>query len=252
MEVAIASPDEGAGEDFKNVLETKGVKATVFHRKVRPRVVGSESGENVINPDQENIARDLANIIEEAVREGHEITTISCNTLSIEHRFIDPVLKILEQRNLVRGRDFTLITTLEAIKNKYRDVSEMPVVLGTSVLARELPANEFKTLYSMKFPEIQGLVQEIIWRTKAVQGSDVSTAPSVYKGELASSDVLDQRVKLLVKSLKEAGINEVILGCTELPYAFKRFRDNNSNISIVTRDPAEFVAEEIKTLRANT
>ena len=87
------------------------------------------------------------------------------------------------------------------------------------------------------------LVQEIIWRIKAFQGSDTSTAPN-YSTPLNNKEYLNQKIEQLFNRLNELKIKEVILGCTELPEAFDIMAARHK-LTFTTINPADLVAKQI-------
>jgi glutamate racemase len=128
--------------------------------------------------------------------------------------------------------------------------------LGTTPLCSAIPRERFRTPANTETPDfqnIQAVTQEIIWRTKAVYGSDYSTADTAMMaaGDMTSEAALKSKVKELVRLLGAQGETSVLLGCTELPQAFKTMsREEIDEIvpGFTFEDPAESVAASYKKL----
>lgn len=242
-EVAVIAPDSAAGEAFSGILSENGVKPTLYNFKISPRIVADENGSNILTPEPYQVAMDLAWGVEKIVRDTkQDLITISCNTLSLD-KFILPMQGMLFARGIVAGKDYHLYTTLNALANSIIKDNPQNVFLGTNGIVKELSSGKFTTLLDFDCSDIQDLVQEIIWRVKAVTNADTSSAPE-YAGNLASEEELDDKVRFLLEELDSKKINQVILGCTELPIAFDRAKKFGFD-HIKQIDPAMVVAEEI-------
>jgi aspartate/glutamate racemase len=79
---------------------------------------------------------------------------------------------------------------------------------------------------------------------KAIQGSDVSSAPEYFPVSLASDEnqhELRRKIQRLDSLLHELGVDSVILGCSELPAAFKLL----SAVEYTLVNPADLVREAV-------
>jgi hypothetical protein len=253
-DVVVLAPDAAAGNDFSKVLASEGTPNIVKKVDWPARVVTGKDGKNEMNPDREGIAEAIAESIREVVTEIGEKTriTISCNTASVPELVNRARLKLQEKG--IGSDKYELVTTLDAVASKYGEANEKPALLGTTVLSGQLSADEkFRTLEegSDNGSALLSKVQEIIWRTKAVQGSDVSTAPiDVYGGDLSDETVYRRKLIELHDGLIQNGLDRVILGCTELPYAFgemeKTVKAAGKEYKIETIDPAKVLSPYIK------
>jgi len=95
--------------------------------------------------------------------------------------------------------------------------------------------------------KVARLVQDIIWRIKAVCGSDVSTAGTPYD-DLASKSKLAARLLALGYFLHKFGYKQVILACTELPIAWEILNalDPANLLDLQSIDPAVLLAQELR------
>ena len=94
----------------------------------------------------------------------------------------------------------------------------------------------------MGLNNIQDLVQEIIWRVKAVTSSDITTAPAEIR-DISSREILKEKINILADELLQHNIKTVILACTELPIAINGYLDKSKKDIIEFIDPASLIAE---------
>ncbi|MBD3279352.1 MAG: hypothetical protein GF390_01425 [Candidatus Pacebacteria bacterium] len=242
LPVAVITPDLASGQDFVRSLNSYALAPTLFYYPFWPRVVNQKDKKNILNPAYKKIADKLAALIAEIITEHHfKYITLACNTLSLVS-FINPTLEKLKAQGFVSGQDFQLVTTLQLLRNMKQSTAGL--FLGTTVLTKRLSKKYFQTLYTLDKAKLAELVQEIIWRVKAIQGSDVSTAPQ-YSGELTDQAIFDQQLLLLAQELKKLKISTVILGCTELPFAFERLTQLNPKLMFNLIDPADLVGQAL-------
>jgi len=220
--VWVIAPDKSSGDAFDRVLKGNGIRTEVDYPKITPRVIGDRMNEDLA------VAVDLEKAINKAVRFGHKEIVIACNTLQL---WLTAV-KIPE--------GVRVYTTFEAARIKYPN--DRPVWLGTTVSAREI--HDFPTLISLGKLGLQDLTQEIIWRVKGVTGSDVGTAKANIK-KIKSEESLRARVLQLLDGLKNAGIHQAIMGCTELPIAVESYANPGNKKGITLIDPAQLLAEMV-------
>jgi len=166
---------------------------------------------------------------------GFRYIAISCNTLQL---WVPRAIKMLGKHI---HQSLTIITTFEEGLHAFPKRSTRPVWLGTTVTVREIARSSFPTLLSLKHPQLQHLTQEIIWRTKAISGSDISTAWKINK--IYNKDILIQKVNDLFHGLRKNQITSVILGCTELPVVTKMISQGLDDF--IMYDPSEYVAQAI-------
>jgi hypothetical protein len=176
----------------------------------------------------------------------------------------------LQQNGLENGKNYILYTTLDAIKEKYANTTEeeRPFILCTRPLSEELPKQQpgLKTLNNLNLEEEIDLTQEIIWRVKAIKQSDTpqftenkkentgqntdlkkeqSVIPDKFI-DMKNEETLKSQITKLVRQLKAQKINKVILGCTELPIAFKEYADPEVLEGFEFIDAADILVEIIE------
>lgn len=261
--VKVIAPDEGSGKDYaealqKDLLEDfslEKILANISARVIRGEIASGE--------DRDKVVFDLAEALFKAIESGFTILTIACNTLSLEC-FIGPAKEMLLQR-LDQAHDelpkYELILTIGEIGKYVKEAEALDkkvLILGTKPLSKILANGEgdekksaLPTLANNN--EIDGeedhyldLVQEIIWRIKAKQGSDTRSAPQ-YEKPLNDPGALDEKLFELFNLLSRLRPNAIVMGCTELPEAFKMMKqlghDLGEDLSLV--DPAHLVAKAI-------
>lgn len=246
-EIGVISPDLGSGTAFTESLRNQGLPAKTVYRKISPRVVSDNFGRNRINPSTAEVSSDIARAISQAVSEGFHHLSLACNTASLD-LFLESGLKELKKQGLEQGKDFRLLTTIDAIRQKYsREGIRPPLVIGTQVIAENLPKSDFDTTESIGRSDISAITQEVIWREKEMENSDTSTAPS-YNKPLNDPNAFQDRMGDLIKSLEEMKVEEVLLMCTELGPAFARYQKLTGGVKIPFKltDASNIVAEEFK------
>lgn len=220
----VLAPDKSSGDAFGSVMQQNGVASHMAYVAIHPRVVGDKISTSPL------VAQDLQRVVDEAVQQEYVHIAIACNTLQ---------LWIPEVRVPSHVR---LYTTFEAAHVYYPEFATRPLWLGTSALVRELTS--FPTLLTRQRADLQHLVQEIIWRTKAVTHVDVQSAFPI--ANIASITLLTERVNLLVDELVTLGESTVILGCTELPIAVHTYCSHPQKNNIVWVDPAQLLSEYVR------
>lgn len=209
--VSVLAPDQASGEDFLATLkkfETNEIKYELYKAQIAPRVVG-----NKINKDKK-VVDDLVREIDKLSKMNYEVILIACNTLQLWKEVAFSIRPDLDDKTCV-------ITTFDAVANCF-EKNEDVVWLGTSVLSKSqlIRDKKFKTMEMVYRKESQDLVQEIIWRTKAVYGSDISTANKFER--FNSEDVLKSKFLKLIEIIEDSD-NTFVLGCTEIPILFKKY-----------------------------
>jgi aspartate/glutamate racemase len=223
----IIAPDQPSGENFRATIAAHGIDTHMDVVSIAPRVIGDR-----INTDA-SVVSDLATALS-AGCSNCDAVAIACNTLQLWL----PQVAVKPQR---------VITTFEAVTRLFPVKATRPVWLGTTVLVRELnKRDEFPTLLSLGNHRAQKVVQEIIWRVKAVFGADVTTAHAME--EIRNSTILRDRVTLLGDLLQLSGVRRIILGCTELPIAVHAMGKPYSFKGIEVFDPAALLAVYLKNL----
>lgn len=225
--IFLLAPDMGSGYAFERKMKLKKINPVLHFYTIPPRVLG----ENI------NKSKKVTSEFEKALKKSFTFNlpvAIACNTLQFW-------LTKVDKRFLRHGK---VITTFKACKNKFKDSITKPVWLGTtptSILIKSFPS-----LYKLKLDDLQSKVQELIWRIKMVNGDDVSSAPLVVKKDMHRKLTQKNKIKILkkeiVEGLQKNNIRKVILGCTELPLAFKY----KKAYGIRFYDPAEILAIYIK------
>lgn len=254
-QVSVIAPDDDSGRDFQKTLQKCGLKTKYYLVSVPARVISDESGNNKITEDIKGVSEALAKHIRKVVEENKNlpIITIACNALSLEI-FVRRAKSILlkDKDVLEDGVDYKLVTTISVLKNKYKNIEESkrPIVLGTVVVSDRSKEFGLESPSSMNLIKLRGLVQELIWRVKAVGGLDVSTAPKY--GDLFSREALIDRGEYFIELLKKKELYKVVLVCTELPVLHKILVEERviQKIDPLSKfnfiDPAELVVESIK------
>lgn len=239
QKVAVIAPDLGSALLFDQVLRQNNLKTELFSAKIAPRVEGTRLTDNI-----SYVVNDMRLVFQALAQDsGVSKITIACNTLSLPV-FIDPILKEFPD---LREK---IILSPSTIK-KAMLYDNQTIILGTKPFILEIQKLSMggdkiaKTFYdySREAESELNLVQEIIWRVKAIQGSDVSTCLSSYE-QIFNTEILIERIGLLKKILDNIGVSRVILACTELPFAFELMKKNFSdNFKII--DPADLIAQDI-------
>jgi hypothetical protein len=247
--LAVLDLDGPATRDFNETTQQYVESATIPCPTPSRVETSEEHGRNVITANPEGVSDGLAAGVERAIEQGHRVVTVACNTACLEDEFVDLTIKKLQAKGLYNGDDYILVTPLRAVRQKYHEENKRaPIFLGTNPISERLPKEQFDTLHNTGRPEVQELVQEIIWRVKATTGStiDLDKIPKYSAGPLTDKKILDMQLLKLEQALIDAKIDEVTLGCTELPIGFKRLRELNPNMTIKTVDPAQIVAEKVR------
>lgn len=226
------APDRPSGEAFNAALRKHGVETEIMYADIEPRVIGQE-----MNLDPK-VEEDLARAIRQGWERGFNKMVIACNTLQL---WINKARRLLDEQTHGKAR---IITTFEAMRAQYGEQSTKPVWVGTSVLSRLIPAEYFPTLPALHLGHLQELAQEVIWRVKGVTGADVTTADPAIE-DITSKEKLIDKTRLLVVGLKENGLTQMIMGCTELPIAIKDYATPTDKRGMEFIDPAEAVAKMI-------
>ena len=227
------APDKPSGEAFNEALRKQGVETEVMYADIEPRVIGQD-----MNLDPK-VEEDLARAIRQGWERGFKKMVIACNTLQL---WINKARRLLDEQTHQKIR---IITTFEAVRAQYGDQAAKPVWVGTSVLARLIPAEYFPTLLALHLDHLQEIAQEVIWRVKGVTGADVTTADPTIE-DITSKDKLKDKTRQLVEGLKENGLTQVIMGCTELPIAFKAYSTAADKKGMELIAPADCVAEIVE------
>lgn len=228
--VFVIAPDKPSGDAFNTELVRRGVKTEIYYADIEPRVIGDQINTNP------KVERDLASAIAAGHRQGFRRMVIACNTLQL---WVDRARELLSPGVSRRVR---VVTTFDALRQQFPHPETRPLWLGTTVTVRFV--KDFPTLLSLGKPEVQDVVQRIIWRTKAVTGADTKAAPANIE-DMANAGKLREDVKWIVRELKRLGIKEVVLGCTELPIAFGYINEEEKT-SLTLVDPAVAVAEKLR------
>jgi len=235
--IVVLAPDKRAGEDFVRVMRSefkKSKKKVSINLKiinVPPRVIG-----NKITPEIKPIENKLEIEFDDLINTGETQITISCNTLSL------PIFT--ENIKSKFAEKIRFITTLDAIKNHIGEEKERILLIGTKALIDNFPYKDLINVFK-KDTELD-LSQEIIWRTKSYQKSDITTAfdyPSLTD-RAKNLELLKIRVNQLLDLINKYNFKSVIMGCTELPDAISLLPKKKTK-GIVFIDPAELVARQL-------
>lgn len=261
--LAIISPDRGSGRDFAKSLKTASQQLDFpltlknFFVEISPRVEGWH-----LTHQPRQVADDLAIAMIKALRQNFRWLTISCNTLSLA-KFIDLAWeKVIDQVGF-NPQEIKLITTLNVILEHLHRSQHSTLLIGTRALCKNISVTNPTFLTFFNFPNLtdyqryhySNLIQEIIWRVKSLQKSDISTAPD-FEISLADQQLnqkqLTQLMTKLVIFLIDLKIDELVLGCTELPAAFNQYLADQDHphqkLPFELTDPAYLVARKIKNL----
>lgn len=228
IKLYVIVPDISSGVVFNDVLNRNGITTEWKYHKIAPRVI-----ENKLTTSKD-VVRDLDKIFG-TFKNRSQSVVIACNTLQLW----------LPEVNQEFKKNVKIYTTFEACEWKYGRQKRRPLWLGTTPLVER--TEKFPTFLSIGKPDVQNMVQELIWRVKMVEGDEFGTAPEVVKAD-AKLSKREQREK--ISEVKESILNEiiksknkqVILGCTELPMVFDRHKMKG----ITFIDPAQVTAEYIK------
>ena len=233
--VLVIAPDRDSGDAFDTELTKAGLQTEVIYPKIAPRVLG-----DTLNRSGE-VERDLAKVFRTALESGHKNIAIACNTLQF---YVPSALKLLGEK----VPDFTIYTTFDALRKKYPDINNRPIMLATTPTSKEI--KDFPVPNTLEIENLQDLVQEAILRIKKIGGSDISTAFENVKNEDLSLDEQVSKVKALGvqigKKLKETNQDTAVLACTELPILFFRYFNDTERVKFLDIefvDPASVLAE---------
>src|SRR3989339_2254239 len=225
MKLWVIAPDEASGNDFNEKLKAAGLLTELYLPTIASRVI-----ENQLSQSSE-VAQGLHAAISEGINRGFEKQVIACNTLQLW----------LSEVQTGKAR---IYTTFEAMKYWFSARDGKPVWLGTTPLVQKMSG--FPTLLTVGEEKVQDLVQEIIWRVKGVEGSDVTGAGNLVNKNIKDENILKKRVKHLVWELNGLNIKSVVLGCTELPIAFSKYLDPDYELRFETVDPVVKLADYLK------
>ncbi|MBN1622447.1 MAG: aspartate/glutamate racemase family protein [Endomicrobiales bacterium] len=235
----VLAPDKLSGDDFAAEVKKDGIFADIEYIDIPPRVVKSPGATYADQlSDNPAVARELAYSIMNQYEKGYKVMAIACNTL---HHWLPEAMAYLPSN--VR-EDITILNTIETTKefiSAEAQDSEMPVWLGTSPLTRQsnIVKDSFPTLDSLGYDNLQDIAQQIIWQVKALEG---------LSG--AERGVQEDHIKVItgvfVSKLREAGINNVVMGCTELPIAFKLVSEIEDLSDFTLHDPAFYVVSKTR------
>lgn len=227
IKVYVIAPDKASGYFFCEVMKNRGIDAEFNFHKIRPRVL-----ENKITKSTD-VADDMNSIFRN-FRDKTKSVVIACNTLQLWLDKVD-----VKYRNNAK-----VYTTFEACEWKYRNWKRKPLWLGTTPLVKA--TKNFPTFISMKRPDLQDDLQELIWRIKMLEGDEFGTAPDRVKndyGNLSLQKLKIKNLKLrLVEGLKKLKVRTVIMGCTEIPLEFRAKKEKG----VYFVDPANVLADYIK------
>lgn len=228
LQLYVIIPDRSSGDWFINKLHKQGIATEYGYFPIHPRVIGDKLTTSPL------VARDMNRIFHRFTDETKSVV-IACNTLQL---WIDDIHQSYKKH-------VKIYTTFEACDWKFRSLHTPPVWLGTTPLVERV--TQFPTLLSLGHPDVQRLVQELIWRIKMVYHDDIKTAfESVRNDRTLPPKKQWQKIHeikdMLVYTIRSLGISTVILGCTELPMVFR----DEGDTGVTWVDPADVLAEYIK------
>lgn len=206
--VYVLMPDQTSGVAFDQVLREHGVDTHAVLVNIAPRV----TPEGTLSDDPQ-VAMDLAREIQKAHDLGYQKMVIACNTLQF---FLPEALSQIADKV---KKEMEILTTFDSVRRICPDPAECPLWIGTKPTAHHVKKHGFKSLYDMGRPDLQELVQEIIWRVKGVNGDDVSAVPAEVKSSVSDKKILEEKVHELLVELNSLGEARYVMGCTELPVA---------------------------------
>ena len=258
--VVIIAPDKLSGDIYYREFQKIYPDCILVPAKIRPRVI-SHPRPPRLNKDDHGIGQDIANVIQNYYHKGYRFFTVACNTAAY-HPYAHYTSRILTWRSipnlLINHRNITkfsqiynpqtayLLTNTSAIKIVFNP-NNLPLFLGTYPLTCRLSDCNYHTLIGHHQRRLTHLVQEIIWRIKATAGDDVSTASKEIT-QISDPKILDTKILNLGKQLQKLKLNRIIMGCTELPYAFSRLKNLLPSYQPTLFDPAIFVADILNIL----
>ena len=226
--IFIIAPDKSSGDAFSKKILDNSVSSELYYAKIAPRVVG-----NKINLDPQ-IEYDLKEALLEGYNRGFDNIVIACNTLQF---WLRRAMDLLPQEV---SQNIRVMTTFDALEAEYPMENKRPVLLGTTITVNEF--KNFPTLISLGLNDIQDLVQEIIWRVKAVTGSDITTATADIK-DISNQEILKEKTDILIDNLLRHNIKTVVLACTELPIAVNNYLDKFKKEDFEFIDPADLITK---------
>jgi len=226
--IFIIAPDKSSGDAFSKKILDNSVSSELYYAKIAPRIIG-----NKINTDPQ-IEYDLKEALLEGYKRGFNDMVIACNTLQF---WLKRAMDLLPQKI---SQNINVITTFDVLKVKYPIKDNRPILLGTTFTVNEF--KDFPTLISLGLNDIQDLVQEIIWRVKAVTGSDITTSTADIK-DISNQEILKEKTDILIDNLLRHNIKTVVLACTELPIAVNNYLDKFKKEDFEFIDPADLITK---------
>ena len=227
MNAYVIAPDKPSGDAFNAALVDRGAMTEIGYADIEPRAIGDRINENP------KVQEDLARAIADGFHKGFTTMVIACNTLQL---WVDRALTLLPREI---AQQVIVLTTFDALRKQFPDPAARPLWLGTTVTVQSI--KDFPTLLSLSQPQVQDVVQRIVWRTKGVTGADPRTA-SADIDDIGDPAKLRDDVAWVVGQLQQLGVRNVVLGCTELPIAFGiASGEEKSGLNLI--DPAVSVAE---------
>lgn len=227
MKIAVIEPDVPSGEKFVSELLKGGFEVKRCAANIAPRVLGDKMN---TNPEVE---KDFQGIIDScAIGSETDTMVIACNTLQLWLPKVD-------------SHGLKVMTTFEAVDWYVKESGANPVWLGTWPLVREITERKkYKTLVSEDRTDLQDLVQEMIWRIKGVEGSDVDGATMVE--DVRDKEIMVQKGKKLFDEIKKMNLDSVVLGCTELPILVEKYLSGYDFGELELIDPAKIMVKMIR------
>ncbi len=225
MRISVVEPDLASGDLFASELNKGGHHIRRCVANIVPRVLGDK-----LNPSDQ-VTLDFQGVIDSCAAINADTMVIACNTLQLWLPKVDT-------------RGLKVLTTFEVVDMYIEKTKTDPLWLGTWPLVREIDRiKKFKTLASIGGTDMQDLLQELIWRTKAVEGSDVSGAENI--DHIFSKEILIEKAKRFFDNLKNTKPESVVLGCTELPILVEKYLEGYDFGELILINPAKLMAEKL-------
>lgn len=243
LKIAVISPDLATGMIFAHILRKHTKTIPNIYIKQENARIPARIKDGTLTKDKEGVIQALATALCAATHAGYSYATIACNTLSLP-LFVEPARRAAQHQ--LGKKPLPLVTTIQLLQHR----AKKRAILATKPVVIELIKQHVNDSqpYPIQSKKVQNLVQRIIWRTKKLQGSEMSSAPESIQSETSETNEqkLEHDLLQLVQLLHEQKISEVILACTELPASFAFLQEKHPSLPLPKRiDPAKYVALEL-------
>lgn len=249
--------DEASGEDsldkIQGVLGDRAKSVVGVHWELPKRVNGEDL---VTDEERRAVIEGIADAVETIANAnpGEVIDfTSTCNTASLPY-FMKGVFSELENRAISPER-YRFHSFLDVVAQNNQTET---ITFGTRALCQGLASGDsvlktpftYKPSEGIEFPnenreEMTRLFQELIWREKKKDGSDVSGAPPYpnFDGEANNAEIRT-KMGLVLEAFEKLGVKKINLACTEAPLLFAGWEKELEAADIDLIDPSKLLGQK--------